>query len=99
MSDDEFRTRTREAVAEFATVSAVQHVWERFASSVFYQAGDPKQPELYTQLASRLSELEQRRGGPPNRLSHARRRERLHRHRAEHRRRRLARVGVDGPSS
>jgi glucose-6-phosphate 1-dehydrogenase len=69
MTDDEFRTRTREAVTEFARVQPPSdHVWERFASSVFFLAGDPRQRALYPKLASRLAELEGRRGGPPNRL-------------------------------
>ncbi len=69
MTDDEFRRRTREAVSEFARVQPPSdHVWERFASSVFFLAGDPKQHGLYPKLAAKLAELEGRRGGPPNRL-------------------------------
>jgi glucose-6-phosphate 1-dehydrogenase len=70
MSDDEFRTRVRESVGEFARVQPPsEHVWERFAASVFYLPGDPKDPTLYPTLAERLRELEARRGGgPPNRL-------------------------------
>ena len=69
MSDHEFRLRTREAVTEFARVQPPSdHVWDRFASSLFYFAGDPKDPELYPRLAARLAELEARRGGPVNRL-------------------------------
>ena len=69
MTDDEFRTRVREAVEEFArTKPPSEHVWQRFASSVFYLAGDPGDPELYPQLEAKLKELEARRGGPPNRL-------------------------------
>ena len=69
MSDEEFRRRTREAVTEFARVQPPSdHVWERFASSVFYQAGDPKDPGLYTRLQARLAEIEGKRGGAPNRL-------------------------------
>jgi glucose-6-phosphate 1-dehydrogenase len=69
MTDEEFRRRTREAVTEFARVQPPSdHVWERFASSVFYQAGDPKDPDLYARLDERLTELEGKRGGPSNRL-------------------------------
>jgi glucose-6-phosphate 1-dehydrogenase len=60
----------RDAVGEFARVQPPsEHVWERFASSVFYLPGDPKDPTLYPQLEQRLRELEARRGGgPANRL-------------------------------
>jgi glucose-6-phosphate 1-dehydrogenase len=69
MTDGEFRIRTREAVTEFARVQPPsEHVWERFASSLFYLSGDPKDSALYPRLASRLAELEARRSGPPNRL-------------------------------
>jgi glucose-6-phosphate 1-dehydrogenase len=69
MTDGEFRIRTREAVTEFARVQPPsEHVWERFASSLFYLSGDPKDSALYPRLASRLAEVEARRGGPPNRL-------------------------------
>jgi glucose-6-phosphate 1-dehydrogenase len=70
MTDEEFRTRTRDAIHEFArTKPPSDHVWNRFASSLHYHAGDPKNPALYAQLAARLAELEQRRGGgPANRL-------------------------------
>jgi glucose-6-phosphate 1-dehydrogenase len=48
MSDVEFRTRVREAVTEFSrTKPPSEQVWERFASSVHYLSGDPKDAELY----------------------------------------------------
>ena len=70
MTDDEFRHRVREAVTEFARVQPPSaYVWERFAASLFYLPGDPKDPALYGGLAQRLAELEARRGGgPANRL-------------------------------
>src|SRR5262249_18792765 len=70
MSDEEFRTRVREGVAEFGRVQPPSdHVWQRVASSVFYLAGDPNVHDLYPRLAARLRELEARRGiESPNRL-------------------------------
>ena len=69
MGDDEFRTRVREAVTEFAHVQPPsEHVWSRFASSVFYLAGDPSEGSLYGRLADKLRELEAPRGIPPNHL-------------------------------
>ena len=69
ISDPEFRTRVREAVTEFSrTKPPSEQVWERFASSLFYLSGDPKDTELYPRLKATLEEHERRRGGPPNRL-------------------------------
>ena len=69
MTDDEFRRRVREAVTEFAHVQPPsEHVWNRFASSIFYLAGDPTDAALYGRLEARLRELEGQRGIPPNRL-------------------------------
>ena len=69
ISDPEFRTRVREAVTEFSrTKPPSEQVWERFASSLFYLSGDPKDTELYPRLKATLEEHERRRGGPANRL-------------------------------
>jgi glucose-6-phosphate 1-dehydrogenase len=69
MTDGEFRTRTREAVAEFGRPQPPSEVvWDRFASSLFYVAGDPTSAEFYPRLQARLGELERVRGGPSNRL-------------------------------
>jgi glucose-6-phosphate 1-dehydrogenase len=69
MSDEEFRTRMRDAVFEFARIKPPSDmVWERFASALTYVAGDPSQPELCGQLEHTLVDIERRRGGPANRL-------------------------------
>jgi glucose-6-phosphate 1-dehydrogenase len=69
ISDAEFRTRVREAVTEFSrTKPPSEQVWERFASSLFYLSGDPKDPALYPRLKAALDEREGRRGGARNRL-------------------------------
>lgn len=69
MTDDEFRTRMREAVAEFARVQPPSAlVWNRFAAALYYVPGDPGDPALYRKLAQVLEEREQQRGGPANRL-------------------------------
>jgi glucose-6-phosphate 1-dehydrogenase len=69
MTTQEFRTRTRAAVAEFGRIQPPSEmVWERFASSVHYVAGDPSDSALYGALEQRLGELERERGGPSNRL-------------------------------
>jgi glucose-6-phosphate 1-dehydrogenase len=69
MSDDEFRTRAREAVAEFGRIQPPSEiVWDRFRTSLFYVSGDPTSDELYARLAERLVEIEAARGGRANRL-------------------------------
>ncbi|HEV8473530.1 MAG TPA: glucose-6-phosphate dehydrogenase [Methylomirabilota bacterium] len=69
MTEDEFRTRIREGVTEFARLKIpAQAVWERFAKSIHYVAGDPTDPELYGRLKQRLAEIDAARGGPDNHL-------------------------------
>jgi glucose-6-phosphate 1-dehydrogenase len=69
MSDDEFRTRMREAVTEFARIQPPSEgVWDRFASAITYVAGDPTEPSCCRQLEEALTNLENGRGGPRNRL-------------------------------
>jgi glucose-6-phosphate 1-dehydrogenase len=69
MTDEAFRNTMRAAVGEFARVKIPSPpVWERFAQSLFYLAGDPTGPDLYMRLRQRLEEIERARGGPTNRL-------------------------------
>jgi glucose-6-phosphate 1-dehydrogenase len=69
MTDDEFRQRARDAIREFGrTQPPSETVWQRFAGSLHYLPGDPKDRDLYPALDARVSDLERRRGGPPNRL-------------------------------
>ena len=42
MTNEQFRARMREAIAEFARVQPpTQRVWDRFAQALFYYTGDP----------------------------------------------------------
>ena len=69
MSHEVFRRRMRDAVMEFGRVRpASETVWDRFASALFYLAGDPKDPAFYAELWRSLEEVERARGGAPNRL-------------------------------
>jgi len=69
LTDEEFRRRMRETVAEFGRVQpASEGVWERFARTLTYLPGDPKDPALYPRLQALLAEIEQGRPGPENRL-------------------------------
>ncbi|PYM06864.1 MAG: glucose-6-phosphate dehydrogenase [Candidatus Rokuibacteriota bacterium] len=62
LSTDAFRTKMRAAVTDFARVQPpAESVWERFAASLSYCSGDPKDPALYVRLG-RLLEAH------PNRL-------------------------------
>ncbi len=69
MSHDDFRRRMREAVAEFARVQPpASHVWDRFASSLYYCPGSPADPALYERLRTLLRGLETDKGTGGNRL-------------------------------
>ena len=69
MTHDQFRARMGEAVTAFARLQPpTAKVWECFAASLFYCAGDPAEPGLYARLAALLSEIERRAGSPGNRL-------------------------------
>jgi len=69
LTHDEFRQRMRETVTEFGRIQPPSEtVWERFAASLSYVAGDPEGPELCRELDTVLREMEQRRGGLANRL-------------------------------
>jgi len=64
-SHDEFRSRLREGVQQYATESFDAAAWDSFASHIWYQRGDTKIAGDYTTLHAFLRELE---GGPANRL-------------------------------
>lgn len=69
MTDEQFRTRMREAVTEFARLQPPSEaVWNRFAVSLTYVSGDPADPGLYPRLAAAMERAERARGGPANRL-------------------------------
>ncbi|HEV8643228.1 MAG TPA: glucose-6-phosphate dehydrogenase [Methylomirabilota bacterium] len=69
MSHDDFRRRMREAVSDHGRVQPPSElVWERFAQALYYLPGDPKEPSLYDELKTFLSDTEPRRGGSANRL-------------------------------
>ena len=59
VGNDEFRRRMREAVREFArTQPPSANVWDRFAASLSYVAGDPANPALYGELEQALKAIE-----------------------------------------
>jgi glucose-6-phosphate 1-dehydrogenase len=69
MSNEAFRDKMKEGVKQFARLKMPNdNVWSRFAASLVYAAGDPTGPDLYARLRQILDDVEQRRGGPRNRL-------------------------------
>src|SRR5215475_10076475 len=69
MTNEQFRTRTREAISDFARVQPPStRVWDRFAQALFYYAGDPADAGMYGGFASYLKRVEQERGTGANRL-------------------------------
>jgi glucose-6-phosphate 1-dehydrogenase len=59
----------REGIADFGRVQpTTEAVWERFARTLSYLPGDPKDPALYARLQPFLAEIERGRHGPENRL-------------------------------
>ena len=63
MSNEQFRSRMRDAITEFARVQPpTQKVWDRFAQALFYYSGDPADPALYPGLSDYLRHVEQERG-------------------------------------
>jgi glucose-6-phosphate 1-dehydrogenase len=65
MSHDQFREKMRESVKLFKENSEFdENVWNSFAESLFYMAGDVSDPNCYTNLAKCLEEVgEQRKTG------------------------------------
>ena len=69
MSNEEFRKRMREAITDFARVQPPSaRVWDRFASSLYYYAGDPSDPGTHAGLSSYIAQVERDRGIGGNRL-------------------------------
>jgi glucose-6-phosphate 1-dehydrogenase len=69
MTNEQFRTRMREAISDFARVQPPStRVWDRFAQALFYYAGDPADGAMYPGLTAYLRQVEQERGTGANRL-------------------------------
>ena len=69
MSDEQFRTRVRDSVTEFARIQPPSDkVWDRFASALTYVSGDPTEDDLYRRLETTLGDIERQRDGRANRL-------------------------------
>ena len=69
MSDDEFRTRMREALTEFEEEAPIDDaVWQSFASGLFYVQGDFGDAETYKRLSDALARVERERGTQGNHI-------------------------------
>src|ERR1700756_3523472 len=59
MTDDSFRTTIGEAAKTISEVGPIDPAkWNDFSSNLYYSAGEYGNPDSYTQLARRLSELD-----------------------------------------
>jgi glucose-6-phosphate 1-dehydrogenase len=67
LSDDKFRKRAREAVAEFGTSRPEGRAWQEFEASLSFGAADPEDPEP---LLEAVRDAGQAVGGSPRRLFH-----------------------------
>ena len=67
MSDDEFRSRMRDAAEEFSGPIDGE-TWNKFAQGVRYISAHPHNPDEYKKLASVLEQLDRERGTGGNRV-------------------------------
>ena len=69
MTDDEYRAKMKEAVAEFSESKTVdEEVWRSFAAGLHYLPSNIDRPESYRELAERLEVIGRERGTGGNRL-------------------------------
>jgi glucose-6-phosphate 1-dehydrogenase len=69
LSHEAFRARMREALAPGDPPGGAEaEALDRFLAGVYYQGGDPGDPEGYRSLAALLAEVERARGTGPNRV-------------------------------
>src|SRR5437763_3090660 len=69
MTDEEFREKMKEAVAEFSESKSVdEEVWQSFAGGMRFLPSNIDRPECYTELAEILERVDRERGTQGNRL-------------------------------
>ncbi len=69
MSDQEYRSKMREAMTEFGDEDTFDEAeWNSFADGIFYAAGEFKDGETYAKVKSRLKEIDEERKTQGNRI-------------------------------
>jgi glucose-6-phosphate 1-dehydrogenase len=69
MSDQEYRAKMRDALAEFGDNDTFDEAeWNSFADGIFYVAGEFKDDEAYAKIKSRLKEIDDQRKTQGNRI-------------------------------
>ncbi len=68
LGEDAFRARMRSGVERFSRLPFLADEWEQFASAIFYQSADYRQPESYQRLKQLLAGLAGQRGTSGNTL-------------------------------
>ena len=69
MNDEEFRTKMREAVAEYGADKSVdENVWQSFAEGLFYLPGEFGDEETYERLKQTLERVDRERRTAGNRI-------------------------------
>ena len=69
LGDDEYRALMLEALRTFGDEDKIDETsWNSFADGIFYEPGDVKNPETYSRLKSRLSEIDEQRKTQGNRI-------------------------------
>jgi glucose-6-phosphate 1-dehydrogenase len=67
-TEEEFRQKAKQSIQEFSRRPLDEGVWESFAASLFYVAGEYDQPQAHARLAQVLSKVEKERGTGGNQL-------------------------------
>lgn len=68
MTDEEFRSKMREALNEFSDEEVDEAAWNSFAAGLFYLAGEFDDSETYKRIKSKLDEVDQTHHTQNNRL-------------------------------
>jgi glucose-6-phosphate 1-dehydrogenase len=59
MADEQYRQKMKDAVKEFSEETPLEEsIWSDFASSLYYQSGDLRDPGCYQEIRKRLDQIE-----------------------------------------
>jgi glucose-6-phosphate 1-dehydrogenase len=68
MSQDDFRTKLRQEIQEFATVAVDEHLWQQLEQRLYYLSGEFQDPNTYHQLQTLLQQVDRECGTQSNYL-------------------------------